>query len=160
MCDPVVAAAVVSTVAAGASARSQIKAAKRQTKAVRAQQAVVAEETRQQASGELFEQMRATRREQGRIRAAAGEAGLSLTSQTIEGLLADSAMQGGLQGSRTIANMESRHAANTAEAAAMLSQIHKPTAIGVGLQVGSAAAEGWANVEMAKLAKRRAAAQG
>jgi len=96
---------------------AQAKSAKAQTKAIRQQQAVVAEENRRAASGELFDQMRATRREQARIRVASGEAGLSLQSGTIENLLMDSAMQGQLQGSRTMANLESRQAATTAEAA-------------------------------------------
>src|SRR3546814_9554646 len=74
--------------------------------------------------------MRSARREQAKIRTSAGEAGLSLNSGSIESLLMDSAMQMELQGDRTIANMESRHQANTAEAASMLSQIQKPTALG------------------------------
>lgn len=97
--------------------------------------------------------MRATRREQARIRTASGEAGLSLQSGTIEQLLLDSAMQGELQGSRTIANMESRNAASTAEAASALSQIQKPTALGAGLQIASSAAAGWSDLEKAKVSK-------
>jgi len=159
MCDPVTAAvtmAVVSTVGAGASVVAQAQTAKAQTKAIKAQQALVAEENRDVASAEMFDQMRGARREQGKIRAAAGEAGLSLTSGSIEGLLLDSAMQMELQGSRSIANMESRHAANTAEASSMLSQIQKPTALGAGLQMASAAASGWSSVQSAKITKAQA----
>jgi len=159
MCDPVTAAvtmAVVSTVGVGANAVAQAKTAKAQTKAIRAQQALVAEENRDVASAEIFDQMRGARREQGKIRAAAGEAGLSLTSGSIEGLLLDSAMQMELQGSRSIANMESRHAANTAEASSMLSQIQKPTVLGAGLQMASAAASGWSSVQSAKITKAQA----
>ena len=130
---------------------AQAKSAKAQTKAIRQQQAVVAEENRRAASGELFDQMRATRREQARIRVASGEAGLSLQSGTIENLLMDSAMQGQLQGSRTMANLESRQAATTAEAASALSQIQKPTALSAGLQIGSSAAAGWSDIQTAKI---------
>src|SRR3546814_890763 len=118
---------------------------------IRAQQEVAREETRLSASADLFDQMRSARREQAKIRTSAGEAGLSLNSGSIESLLMDSAMQMELQGDRTIANMESRHQANTAEAASMLSQIQKPTALGAGLQIGSAAASAWSGVEGAKL---------
>lgn len=155
MCIPAAAAVAAITVAsATAGVVAQAKNAKAQTQAIISQQEVVAEENREQASAELFDQMRATRREQARIRVASGEAGLSLTSGSIEGLLMDSAMQGELQGSRTIANMESRHSANTAEAASMLSRIQKPTALGAGLQVATAAAQGWAGIQSAKLKRQ------
>jgi hypothetical protein len=156
MCDPItattVALAVATTVSSGVA---QVKAAKAQTKAIRDQKEVVAEETRQAASGELFDQMRASRREQARIRTAAGEAGLSLASSSIDALLNDSAMQGELQGARSIANMESRHAANAAEAGSMLSRIQKPTALGIGLNTATAAASAWSgSPHAAKIAKK------
>jgi hypothetical protein len=159
MCDPVsasIALAVVSTVGAAGSAIAQAKSAKAQTKAIRAQQELVNEENRDAASAELFDQMRNARREQGRIRTAAGEAGLGLNGGSIEGLLFDSAMQMELQGSRTIANMESRNAANNAEAESMLSQVQSPTLLGAGLQVAGAAASGWAGIQNSKLAIRKA----
>lgn len=159
MCDPVsasIALAVVSTVSAGANVIAQSKTAKIQQRAIDKQQAVVAEENRQAASSEMFDQMRAARREQAAIRTASGEAGLGLNSGSIEAMLFDSAMQMELQGSRTIANMESRHKANTAEAESMLSQIQKPTLLGAGLQVGSAALSGWTGVQNSKLAIKKA----
>jgi hypothetical protein len=103
----------------------------------------------------MFDQMRGARREQAKIRTAAGEAGLGLNGGSIEGLLFDSAMQMELQGSRTIANMESRLAANDAEAESALSQIQKPTLLGAGLQIGGAAASGWAGIQNSKLAIRK-----
>jgi hypothetical protein len=157
MCDPVtasIALAVTAVASTGANLMAQSKTANAQHAAINAQQAVVQEENRQAASGELFDQMRASRREQARIRAAAGEAGLSLTSGSIESLLNDSAMQGSLQGGRTIANMESRHRASNAETESALSQIQKPTALGAGLQLASAAASAWSGVQGAKLQVR------
>jgi hypothetical protein len=159
MCDPLTAAivgGVISTVGAGASAISAMKSADAQAKAIAQQREVVNEENRKEASAELFDQMRASRREQGKIRTAAGEAGLSLTSGSIEGLLNDSAMQMELQGSRTIANMESKEAANNAEADSMLSQVQKPTLLGAGLQIASAASSAWTSVGNAKIAKAKA----
>lgn len=104
----------------------------------------------------MFDQMRAARREQAQIRTAAGEAGLGLNGGSIESLLFDSAMQMELQGSRTLANLESRNAANDAEAESALSQIQRPTLLGAGLQVAGAAASGWAGVQNSKLAIKRA----
>lgn len=145
MCDPVTATLVaVAVVGTGSQMIAQAKMAKAQNKAIKNQLAVNNEEARQEATGELFDQMRATRREQSRIRAAAGEAGLSTTSGNIEALLNDSAMQGGLQGARTLANQESRTRANVAEATSMYSQVEKPTALGAGLQIAAAGASAWA----------------
>jgi type II secretory pathway component PulK len=117
MCIPAAAVAAVATVATtAASVVGQIQSAKAQNNAIKQQAEVVFEENRKKASSELFDQMRATRREQSRIRAASGEAGLSLQSGSIEALLNDSAMQGSLQGSRTLANLESRQTDTAAEA--------------------------------------------
>ncbi|HEY0623178.1 virion core protein, T7 gp14 family [Sphingomonas sp.] len=154
MCDPVTAAIVTTTIAvasAGAQSIAAINTAKAQTKAINEQRAAVREENRQAASAELFDQMRGARREQSRIRAAAGEAGLSLESGSVEGLLMDSAMQMELARDRTLANMESRHRANEAEASSMLSRIQQPTALGVGLNLATAAAGGWSDIQGAKI---------
>lgn len=159
MCDPVsasIALAVVSTVGTAGSVIAASKNAKAQTRAIRAQHERVAEENRDAASAEMFDQMRAARREQAEIRTAAGEAGLNLNGGSIESLLFDSAMQMELQGSRTIANLESRQAANDAEAESMLSQVQRPTLLGAGLQIAGAAASGWAGIQNSKLAIRKA----
>lgn len=74
-------------------------------------------------------------------------------SGSIESLLLDSAMQSELASDRTLANMESRHRANEAEANSMLSRVQKPTALGAGLQIASAAASGWSGVQAAKIMK-------
>ena len=60
-------------------------------------------------------------------------------------------MQGELQGSRTIANMESKHRAGEAEANSMLSRVSSPTPLGAGLQVASTAASAWSGVGAAKI---------
>ena len=156
MCDPVsasIALAVTSVAGTAASVVAQNKSAKAQAKAINQQNQVIAEENRKAASAELFDQMRASRREQARIRTASGEAGLSLQSGSIESMLLDSAMQGELQGSRTIANMESRNSAAQAEAESSMSRVQKVTALGAGLQIANSAAEGWAGVSNAKIAK-------
>lgn len=156
MCDPVTAAIVVGVTAVastGAQIVTQAKQAKRETKALREQTAIAREETRDEASSELFDSMRAARREQGRVRAQAGESGLSLTSGSVEAMLLDSAMQGELRDDRILSNMESRHRANTAEAESMASRIQKPTVLGAGLQLASVAAQAWAGAQGAKIPK-------
>lgn len=140
MCLPLAAVAAIAAVAGtGMSLIAQSQAAKAQTKAIKAQNETAQEESRRKASGEMFDAMRATRREQGRIRAAAGEAGLSTTSGNVEALLVDSAMQGGLTQERVLANHESRTNNINAETASQLSRIQKPTALGAGLQLALSA---------------------
>jgi F0F1-type ATP synthase membrane subunit c/vacuolar-type H+-ATPase subunit K len=149
-----IASGVLGVASAVGNVVAQTKTANAQTKAINEQRTIVREETRQQASAELFDRMRAGRREQAKIRAASGEAGLSLSSGgSIENLLLDSAMQTEMATDRTIANMESRHRANEADANSMLSRIQKPTAIGAGLQIGSAAVSAWSGVNAAKINK-------
>ena len=159
MCDPVsisIGLAVVSTAQAVGGQIAASKTAKAQQKAINAEHARVAEENRDAASAQMFDQMRAARREQAKIRTAAGESGLGLNSGSIEGLLFDSAMQMELQGSRTMANLESRQAANDASAESMMSQVQKPTLLGAGLQVAGAGLSGWSGVENAKLKVKKA----
>lgn len=159
MCEPIsIITGVLAVASTAGSVIAQTKSASAQTKAIRDQQAVVREEDRRQATNELFDQMRDTRRQQGRIRTAAGEAGLGLNSGSIEGLLFDTAMQQELQGDRTLANMESRHASNTQQAASMLSSIQKPTALGAGLQIASAGASAWSAGQQAKIIKSKGVA--
>ncbi|HEX7857490.1 MAG TPA: hypothetical protein VF503_27730 [Sphingobium sp.] len=137
MCDPIV-GLVLTVATTAASAIGQMQAAKTQAKAITAQQQVMVEENRKAASTEIFDRMRSARREQGRIRTAAGEAGLSLGSGSVENLLLDSAMQSELSNQRSLANMESRIAAGDAEANSMRSQVQSPTLLGAGLQIASA----------------------
>lgn len=115
-----------------------MQTAKAQAKAISAQQAQVAEETRIAASAEMFDRDRAARREQGRLLTAAGEAGLSLSSGAVENMLFDSAMQNSLSNQRSLANMESRIAASDAEANSMRSRVSSPTLLGAGIQIAAA----------------------
>lgn len=154
MCDPVTAAVVVgvSAVAStGANIIAQNKAAKAQTRALRQELEFAKDENRRVASAELFESMREARREQGRIRTQAGEAGLSLASGSVEAMLLDAAMQGELRGDATLANMESRHKADIGQAESQASRISRTTALGAGLQLGASAASTWSGVQQAKI---------
>lgn len=154
MCELVTAITGALAIAStAASVVSQSKAAKAQEAAILGQQELVSEENRRQATNELFDQMRAARREQGRIRTAAGEAGLGLNSGVIEGLLLDTVVQKELNGDRTLANLESRHAAATAQTESALSRIQSPTVLGAGLQIGTQAIGAFSSAQAAKIAK-------
>jgi len=146
-----VVAGIASVASTGAAIVSEAKAAKAQTKALREQYAASKEENKQAASAELFDSMRAARREQGKARAQAGESGLSLTSGSVEAMLIDSAMQAELREDRILANMEARHRADTAEAESIASRIQKPTALGAGLRLTSAGLNAWGGIEDAKV---------
>jgi hypothetical protein len=155
VCDPITATVLaVATTAAGTI--TQIQSAKAQEKAIRSQMEAAANENRQIASAELFDQARAARVEQGRVLAAAGEAGLNVTGGSLQTLLTDIAMQKTLQGDRTIANMESRHAQNVAEGESMLSQTTRPTALGAGLQIASAGVSAYSSASSLKVQKKQA----
>ena len=144
MCLPAAAAAVVlAAAAAAASVVSQIQSAKAQTKAINAQNDARQKEIDQAATGEINDRLREARREQGRIMVAAGEAGLNLSSGSVENLLMDSAMQAELSNDRSLANRESRKKAAAAEAQALIPS--RPTALGAGLQISLAAAKAYAN---------------
>jgi hypothetical protein len=157
------AAAIVAGITTVANAGAQLiqasKHAKAQAEALNKQLGIARQETRREASSELFDSMREARREQAKVRAQAGEAGLSLTSGSIEDLLMDSAMQGEMRADRTLANMEARHRANVAEGESMASRIQKPTLLGAGLQLGAAGTSAWLGVENAKIKQRTASAR-
>lgn len=154
MCDPVTAAIVIGVTMVAAEGVSIVqgnKAAHAQQKAINQQLKVSNEEARAEATGEMFDQMRAARREAGRTRAAAGEAGLSLSSGSVEALLMDSAMQSELKNDRTLANMESRHNANVSEATSMMSRIQKDNAFTAGIKLAAAGASAFSGVQSAKI---------
>ena len=156
MCEPVslaIASAVVATATQVGSVIQQSKLAKSQTKSMKEAAVAAREENRMATSAELFDRSRAGRREQGSIRAAAGEAGLALNSGSMEALLLDSAMQTELANTRSVANMESRQRSNDRELRSGLSQIQSPTLLGAGLQIGGSVLDGFSSVKAAKIPK-------
>jgi hypothetical protein len=138
MCIPAVAAAAlvagatqaVGTIASNAQAKAY-------NKAVNAQNTLRKKEIDQAATAEINERLREMRREQSRIVVAAGEAGLSLSSTSVETLLMDSMMQAELANDTSLANRESRKRASDAEAQSRMQA--KTTLLGAGLQIGLAA---------------------
>jgi hypothetical protein len=139
--------AVAST---AASIVTETKAAKTQERAIRTQLEQSNKEINQKATAEVNDRQRATRREQARIKVAAGEAGLQLGG-SIDLLLQDSLMQGGLSNERTAQNRENELLSANAEANSMLSRVEKPTLLGAGLRLATAGMQGYSQGTSMKL---------
>lgn len=152
--------AVASTAAAVVT---EVRASKSQTKAIKTQLAQTNIEIDQKATTELNDRQRATRREQARVKVAAGEAGLQLGG-SIDLLLADSLMQSGLAAERTNQNADNERLNATAEANSMLSRVETPSLLGAGLRLATAGMSGYAtgrNLQVNRTnAKRNAVAGG
>lgn len=138
MCLPAVAAAAL---IAGATQAVGVISANQQAKAANAalnqQNTVRKQEVDKAATAEINARLREMRREQSRIMVAAGEAGLSLQSGSVESLLMDSAMQAELANDASLANRESRKLASDAETQSRMQA--KTTLLGAGLRIGLAA---------------------
>lgn len=134
---------------------SQVQSAKRQEAAIRDQLVVAEAEINDKASGEINDRLREARREQARIKVAAGEAGLKLGG-SIDLLLQDSMMQAGLSNERTLGNRERETANARAEANSMLSRVERPTLLGAGLQLATAGMNGYASGTSMKINRQNA----
>lgn len=138
MCNPIIAAVAVAAAVETVSVIGQNQAASATNRALNEQNAVRKKQIDQAATQEVNERLRAMRREQSRIQVAAGQAGLSLGSGSLEALLMDSAQQAEIANDTSIANRESRKAASDAETQANMQS--KTTALGAGLRIGLSAA--------------------
>jgi hypothetical protein len=118
--------AVVSIVSAVTGAVSANESADAQADAVRAQLKIQQEEKRATATAEINDRLRDMRREQARIKVAAGEAGLQLGG-SIDLLLKDSLMQQELFEDRVQQNLRYGQRSTQSEADSMLSRIDTVT---------------------------------
>lgn len=155
MCDPITISIALAVATTAASVVGQVKAANAQEKAIRQNLHRAEAEIDQKASGDINERLRAQRREQARIKVAAGEAGLQLGG-SIETLLKDSLMQSQLSAERTMSNRERALHGAREEANSALSQVEKPTVLGAALQLGSAAVSGYSQGQSINLANTAA----
>lgn len=144
MCAPIVAAGIAMA-ATALSTISANQAAHQQNKALQAQNTLQKKQIDQQATDEINQRLRAMRREQARIQVAAGEAGLSLGSGSVEAQLFDSMQQAEISNDTSIANRESRKMASDATTASRLQS--KTTALGAALKIGLAGAGAYAGSE-------------
>lgn len=158
MCDPLSAAIALSVATAAAGIVSQVKSAKTNEAAIRSTLLETNTQIDQKATGELNDRQRVARREQARVRVAAGEAGLQLGG-SIDLLLMDSLVQSGLAAERTAQNRDNERSNATAEANSMLSRIQSPTILGAGLQLGTAALDGYATGSNLKVTRQTAKAR-
>lgn len=155
MCDPI-SMAVVAVVSTGAKIVGEIQSAKAQNKAIAAQQVQQQAEIGAAQVAEINDRTRQARKEQGRIKVAAGEAGLQLGG-SVEGLLQDSLMQNSLANERTNQNTQSQRNASVAEANAAYSRVQAPSILGAGLRIATAGVSGFATGTKMQAAKTAAA---
>lgn len=155
MCDPVTTMIALTVASTAASIVSEVQSAKRQEGAIRDQLAVTQNEVNDKASAEVNDRLREARREQAKIKVAAGEAGLKLGG-SIDLLLKDSMMQAGLSNERTLGNRDRELTAANAEANSMLSRVEKPTVLGAGLRLATAGMQGYASGTSLKINRQNA----
>lgn len=127
--------AVVST---ATQAITQYQSAKHQIASIDQQLAATQKEIQTAEVAEVNERQRIARQEQARIKVAAGQAGLNI-SGSVSALLQDSAMQNSLARERTRLNAETQQNAAVAEANSMYSRVERPTILGTGLRLATAA---------------------
>jgi hypothetical protein len=137
--------AVVGAVTSAVSVISEIKAANYQNKAISDQLQNSYHQIADQQAAENNDRSRAARKEQGRIAVAAGEAGLQLSSGSIEGLLMDSTMQRQLSSERTGLNADNMRQQARDEANKYYSQVQQPSVVGAGLRVASGTIGGYSS---------------
>lgn len=154
MCDPVT-MTITAVAASAASIVGQVQSAKYQAEAIQAQFAQNQQEFAAKASAETNDRLREMRREQARVKVAAGEAGLQL-SGSIDLLLKDSLMQGQLASTRIEDNRQREVLNAKAEADSMLSRNTSPTVLGAGIQLASAGMSGYAQGTSLKIARQQA----
>lgn len=143
MCEPTTIMAALAVVSTAAQVVTEIKSANHQNKAIAEQLTRSEQEITDKQTAELNDRAREARREQAKIKVAAGEAGLSLTG-SVESLLTDTIMQQGLSAERTNMNAQSETEAARAEANSMWSRVQKPTLFGAGLRIASSGLNGYA----------------
>ena len=160
MCDPVSMAAVA-VVSTATSLVGQQESAAAQQSAINQQLTTNYQQIGKQEQAQTNDRLRSARQEDSRIKVAAGEAGLSLGSQSIETLLLNNQMQTGLSTERTQLNADTQRQNAEAEANHSLAQTSTSSALGAGLQLGLSAANGYfqgSNLQLRKSSVSTAAA--
>lgn len=144
MCEPTTVALMMAAAYATKSVVdtvAQRRAYDDQEAAIREQLAALEDEINETESAEVNDRLRTARKEQARIKVAAGEAGLQLGG-SVSLLLTDSLMQAELSNDRTDENAERQLHAGRREANSMLSRVSAPTVLGGIVNAGMEAAKG------------------
>jgi hypothetical protein len=142
MCEPIAIAAAFAVTTA-AQQYGQYQSAKAQVKAINEQNRIQADEIADAAGLELTERARAARRERGRSRAAASEAGINLGSGSFLAALQTSAINQSNDSGLILQNEKNQQRARDANYRSALSQIQVPTALSASLAIGASAAQGF-----------------
>ena len=158
MCNPVIILTTLALASTASSLVTEHRAAKNQNQAIAEAFASQQKEITQTQTAEINERQRQARKEQARIRVAAGQAGLQLGG-SVQALLADSAMQSSLFQERVSLNADTRRDASAREANSMYSRVQAPSVLGAGLRLASAGAGGYFNGQGLQI-QRANAAQG
>jgi len=132
----------LAVVGTATSTISEIQSAKQQTKAINNQLAVQQGEIRTAEIAEINDRQRDARREQSRIKVAAGQAGLNIGG-SVQALLNDSAMQNSLARERIRTNTDIQQNAALADANGMHARNTRPTLLGAGLKIGLSGANAY-----------------
>lgn len=136
-------AATLGVASAGASFIQQAVTANSQNKAITDQLAQGQEQVKEQQASQLEQRQREGWKEQGRMQVAAGEAGLQLSSGSIESMLMDSQMQTSLDGGNINLNAEHQDQNLASEAGRYYSMVNNPSIIGSGLRLISSGLSGF-----------------
>lgn len=158
MCEPVTILTTLAIASTAAGLITEHRAAKNQKAAITQAFESQQKEITQTQVADINERQRQARKEQARIRVAAGQAGLQL-SGSVQGLLTDSAMQTTLFSERTGMNADTRREASTQEANSMFSKVDDPSVLGAGLRLASAGASAFYTGQGLSI-QRAAAAKG
>lgn len=142
MCNPAIALAVVAAATTTVSVVQQYQATNAQNAAIASTYAAQVSQIKDSETADINDRLREARKEQGRIKVAAGEGGLQL-SGSVAALLRDSTMQTALYDERIRTNADNKIAAAGNEATSMYSQVKMPTALGAGLQIAGSAVQGY-----------------
>lgn len=154
MCLPAAAMAALAVASTAASVIGETQAAQAQNKAIRQQLQLGEQQVATQVQAEENNRARQARVEQGRMMVAAGEAGLQLSSGSVENMLLDSQMQQ-LQANDAIkTNGEHQDQNLVSEANRYYSQVQQPSVIGAGLRLVSSGITAYSSASQAAPAKQ------
>ena len=138
MCDPVTAAIVLTVATTATTAFTTIKNAKTQEAQLKLNSEIQEGQIDDAASQTANEESRRARREQARLRVAAGGSGLSLTSKSVAAQLLDSIKQSKNNQTVNQRNRNTRQTTRQAETSSLLNSVSRPSLLQAGLQIGSA----------------------
>ncbi|QOC54136.1 virion core protein, T7 gp14 family [Caulobacter vibrioides] len=153
MCDPVT-MAVAAVVSTATSLITEVQSAKAQKRAIADQLTNQEAEINAATTAEMNDRARAARREQARIKVAAGESGVQLGSGSMEALLLDSVTQQQLADERGSMNNDTQLRAARSEANSMYSRVSQPSLLGAGLRLGTAGVQGYASGANLQIARK------